>query len=256
MFNQIISVMIADDNVEFGNVLKEYLESAGDIVVKGVARDGIETVGMLKSQNPDVVILDLIMPNLDGIGVLERVSEMDPCNRPIFIVLSAVGQDSFIRKAVQLGAEYYMVKPFDVDILLKRIRQLYGEMCAGRDAAATGAPLKAVAPEGNEEKRLEIAVSDLILNLGILPNLAGYHYLREAILLTIRDQSVLSSPTRSLYPVIAEKYNATSSKVNRAIRNTLENSSGKDLLSARWGEGNANAIRQLAEKAREIISRG
>ncbi|HEX3029447.1 MAG TPA: response regulator, partial [Clostridia bacterium] len=122
-----ITLLIADDNVEFGDLLNEQISKEDDIKVLGVARDGLKAVEMIKQLSPDIVILDIIMPNLDGIGVLERMQSLQLMHKPLFIMLSAIGQDIFVQRAIILGAEYYIVKPFDIDILISRIRQIHND---------------------------------------------------------------------------------------------------------------------------------
>ena len=119
-----ITVLIADDNQEFSMTLATYLKNQEDMMVVGRAKDGNEALDMIHNLMPDVVLLDVIMPHLDGIGVLEKINMIKMNKRPICIMLSAVGQDKITRKAVELGAEYYVVKPFDIDLLITRIREL------------------------------------------------------------------------------------------------------------------------------------
>ena len=122
--NEKLRVLIADDNQEFANTLASYLRKENDMEVVGMARDGLEAINMIESKEPDIAILDVIMPHLDGIGVLEKVNELKGTKKPICIMLSAVGQDKITQRAVSLGAEYYMVKPFDIELLIKRIKEL------------------------------------------------------------------------------------------------------------------------------------
>ena len=117
-----IKIVIADDNLEFVSTFVQYLESQNDMEVLATAKDGIEAYEKIVTMKPDVVLLDVIMPHLDGIGVLEKLNEQGIM--PICIMLSAVGQDNITKKALTLGAEYYMVKPFEIDLLIKRIRDL------------------------------------------------------------------------------------------------------------------------------------
>ena len=119
-----ISVLIADDNPDFSQTLASYLESQDDMEVIGMAKDGTEAIDMIANTIPDVVLLDVIMPHLDGIGVLERINVLKIMKRPVCIMLSAVGQDKITQRAISLGAEYYVVKPFDIELLIKRIREL------------------------------------------------------------------------------------------------------------------------------------
>ena len=119
-----ITVLIADDNQEFSMTLATYLKNQEDMVVVGRAKDGNEALDMIPNLMPDIVLLDVIMPHLDGIGVLEKINMIKMSKKPICIMLSAVGQDKITRKAIELGAEYYVVKPFEIDLLITRIREL------------------------------------------------------------------------------------------------------------------------------------
>jgi len=119
-----ISVLVADDNMDFAMTLVNYLEKEEDMEVIGIAKDGKEACDIIINTQPDVVLLDVIMPYLDGIGVLEKISDTNLKKRPIFIMLSAVGQVKITRQAISLGAEYYIVKPFDIELLIKRIRDI------------------------------------------------------------------------------------------------------------------------------------
>src|SRR5262249_6242591 len=123
---QRIEVLLADDNREFTTLLSEYISEQDDMVVAGVAYNGEEVLRLLEETRPDVLILDIIMPHLDGLGVLERLREMNLPSMPKIIMLTAFGQENITQKAVQLGASYYILKPFDMEILANRIRQLVG----------------------------------------------------------------------------------------------------------------------------------
>ncbi|MBE6058125.1 sporulation transcription factor Spo0A, partial [Clostridium sp.] len=120
-----INVIIADDNKEFCNILSDYLLNQRDIMVTGIANDGVEALKLVEEKKPDLIILDIIMPHLDGLGVLEKLNSIDITPMPRVIVLSAVGQDKITQRAINLGADYYVVKPFDMDVFTKRIRQMF-----------------------------------------------------------------------------------------------------------------------------------
>jgi len=224
--SELISVLIADDNVEFCHMLQEYLEQTGDMTVSGIAKDGIETLRLVDEIEPDVIVLDVIMPNLDGIGVLERLSLRPSDRRPIVIALTAIGKDVVVQKALELGADYYIIKPFEVEILASRIRQLYTEKAATAGQAAgmlrTGTGLV----RGSEES-MEQSVSTMIKRLGITPNIAGYRYLREAVMMCINQPIAIKSAAKSIYPVLAEKYNTTSRNIDRAIRCAIDSANKK-----------------------------
>lgn len=121
--NDKLSILIADDNIDFAKNLTSYIEKEEEMEVIGIAKDGLEAVEMIKSTKPDVAIIDVIMPRLDGLGVLEKIQELNLDKKPLSIVLSAVGQDKVTARALELGAQYYIVKPFDISLLIRRIKE-------------------------------------------------------------------------------------------------------------------------------------
>jgi two-component system response regulator (stage 0 sporulation protein A) len=234
-----ISVLITDDNIEFGDILNDYLNQTEGINVAGIARDGLQALEKIKELKPDVVILDVIMPNLDGIGVLEKLSTMQNVRRPIFIMLSAIGQDIFIQQAMSLGAEYYIVKPFSVEVLISRIKQLYRESCVtsfneGKSYVKKAPSNMLKHPENTND--IEVQVTYMMRDIGIPPHMAGYQYIREAIVQTVNNSKVFGSITKVLYPSVAQKFNTTPQKVERAIRNAIESA---------WARGNPDSIDTL-----------
>ena len=122
--NEKIKILVSDDNQDFAKTLVNYLSKDEDLEVVGIARDGQDAYNKIKEFKPDVALLDIIMPHLDGLGVLERVNSSDLEKKPMCIILSAVGQDKITQRAIELGAQYYIVKPFDIGILVKRIKEL------------------------------------------------------------------------------------------------------------------------------------
>lgn len=128
-----INVIIADDNKEFCNILSDYLLNQRDIMVTGIANDGVEALKLVEEKKPDLIILDIIMPHLDGLGVLEKLNSIDITPMPRVIVLSAVGQDKITQRAINLGADYYVVKPFDMDVFTKRIRQMFNNTISSEE---------------------------------------------------------------------------------------------------------------------------
>ncbi|MCX7708271.1 MAG: sporulation transcription factor Spo0A [Clostridia bacterium] len=227
-----ISVLITDDNVEFGDLLKEKFSQEYDMHVVGVARDGVQAIEMIRASMPDIVVLDIIMPNLDGIGVLEKISELKLEKKPTFIMLSAIGQDLFIQKAIVLGAEYYIVKPFDVDLLISRVRQAYKEKVRDYRKRVTSPVVKPPRMAFD----LEVEVTNMMREVGIPAHMSGYQYIREAIIQAVNNEDVFSSITKVLYPAVAKKFNTTPQKVERAIRNAIENA---------WTRGNPDSIDSL-----------
>lgn len=229
-----IQVVIADDNREFGDILCEYLNSQNDIEVVGVARDGIEACELITSKLPDIAILDIIMPHLDGLGVLEKINATELSKKPLFIVLSAVGQDKITHRALSLGAEYYVVKPFDMDVLVSRIRQLKD---VKQDYVIRYDFTPDIKPSHSSGgKSLEAEVTSIMHEIGVPAHIKGYQYLRDAIMMVVKDLEVINSITKLLYPSIAKVYNTTPSRVERAIRHAIE---------VAWSRGQIDTIDSL-----------
>ena len=225
-----ISVLIADDNKEFCSILNDYLLNQKDIVVTGIAKDGREALELIQQKQPDLVVLDIIMPHLDGLGVLEKLNGMDLDKMPRVIVLSAVGQDKITQQAITLGADYYVVKPFDMDIFTKRIREMFStqDVETKRRSVSTQVVQREAAATSRGPIDLETEITSIIHEIGVPAHIKGYMYLREAITMVVNDMELLSAVTKELYPSIAKKYNTTASRVERAIRHAIE---------VAWGRG-------------------
>ncbi|MDF2503339.1 MULTISPECIES: sporulation transcription factor Spo0A [Clostridium] len=234
-----ISVLIADDNKEFCNILNDYLLNQSDIVVVGIAKDGIEALKLIEEKKPDLVILDIIMPHLDGLGVLERLGNMNINPTPSIIVLSAVGQDKITQRAITLGADYYVVKPFDMDVFTKRIRQMFNNTILDSDIKKTMPTSEETVERRVTESEpldLEAEITNIIHEIGVPAHIKGYMYLREAISMVVNNIELLSAVTKELYPSIAKKYNTTASRVERAIRHAIE---------VAWSRGQVDTINKL-----------
>lgn len=231
---QKIKILIADDNKDFCSILSEYLSMQSDFEIVGIAKDGLEAIELITAKLPDIVILDIIMPHLDGLGVLEKLNSINLEKIPRVIMLSAVGQDKITQKALTLGAEYYVVKPFDMDVFAKRIRECMG--------AINSTPIRKTLSnhtaviKNNMAQNLEAAITNIIHEIGVPAHIKGYLYLREAITMVVNNMELLSAVTKELYPSIARKYNTTSSRVERAIRHAIE---------VAWGRGRIDIINNL-----------
>ncbi len=222
-----ISILIADDNGEFAKTLTGYLENQEDMEVVGVAKDGNEAYDMIINRNPDIALLDVIMPNLDGLGVLEKLKDSKLEKEPLYIMVSAVGQDKITQQAINLGAEYYVVKPLDIELLIKRIRELknYKNIPVKSNFIGKEQKTKYIdIPEKDkkDEKNLEALVTNVIHEVGVPAHIKGYQYLREAIMMVVNDIDVINQITKQLYPDIAKTFGTTPSRVERAIRHAIE----------------------------------
>ncbi|MCQ4085876.1 sporulation transcription factor Spo0A [Saccharibacillus sp. JS10] len=219
-----IEVMLADDNRDFVHMLQEHISSQEDMTVTGVAFNGEEVLSLLRDAEraPDILILDIIMPHLDGLGVLEKLQSMDLNPRPKVIMLTAFGQENITQRAVELGAAYYILKPFDIEVLVSRVRQMLNistSPIAPSQPAPTPKPSIGTLAKG---KTLDASITSIINEIGIPVHVRGYKYLREAITMVYHNIEILGSITKTLYPSIAEKYGTTSSRVERAIRHAIE----------------------------------
>jgi len=235
-----IEVLLADDNREFTNLLSEYISEQSDMSVSGVAYNGEEVIRHLEESRkaPDVLILDIIMPHLDGLGVLERLKDMNLNPMPKIIMLTAFGQENITQKAVQLGASYYILKPFDMEVLANRIRQLVGNSAFTSTATygSTSTSIKSNVVPIAKGKNLDANITSIIHEIGVPAHIKGYQYLREAITMVYNNIEILGAITKTLYPAIAEKFKTTPSRVERAIRHAIE---------VAWTRGNIDSISHL-----------
>jgi two-component system response regulator (stage 0 sporulation protein A) len=233
-----INIIIADDNKEFCNILNDYLLNQRDIVVVGIAKDGVEALKLIQEKKPDLVVLDIIMPHLDGLGVLERLATMDVDPMPRIIVLSAVGQDKITQRAIALGADYYVVKPFDMDVFIKRIRQMFNNTIYSDDVKKTLTYFDNTENRANKSEPVDMIteITNIIHEIGVPAHIKGYMYLREAISMVVNDIELLSAVTKELYPSIGKKFNTTASRVERAIRHAIE---------VAWSRGQVDTINKL-----------
>ena len=218
-----LKLLIAEDAKVFSGILVEYFSSLNGYNVCGCAHNGLEALEMIEKYLPDVVILDLVMPHLDGLGVLERVNSLNLPKRPQIIVMTAFGQELLTQKAVELGAIYYILKPFDLPVLDMRIHQLTG------DTPSFIAPASA----GMKNRNLDLEVTRIIHQMGVPAHVKGYQYLRDAIIMVTEEANLMGAVTKELYPLIAEKHNTTPSRVERAIRHAIE---------LAWDRGNVDMM--------------
>ena len=199
-----LNVAIADDNVRMADILGQMIEEDKDLTLVGKAHNGEEICSIIREKEPDVVVLDIIMPKMDGLTVMEHCSHDSSVKKqPAFIVVSAVGQERITEDAFNLGAYYYMLKPFDKQVLLSRIKHIRRGNERKMREPVRQAVREEPAPYG--KRNLETDVTNIIHEIGVPAHIKGYQYLRDAIILSVNDMEMLNSITKVLYPTIAKK---------------------------------------------------
>lgn len=229
-----LNVVIVDDNEKFRNLLGEIVSNDKDLHLLGTAANGEDACKMIKEKSPDIVLLDIIMPKLDGLGVLERIqNEKEMIKKPAFIMMSAIGNQEIIDSAFELGASYYIIKPFDTQMILDRVKSLYNINIDVNRTKSTNSYEKNALATG---KSIEEIVTEMIHDMGVPAHIKGYQYLREAIIMSVDDLEMLNSITKILYPEVAKRFHTTPSRVERAIRHAIE---------VAWGRGKVDTLEEF-----------
>ena len=232
-----LNIAIADDNRQTLELLGEILEGEKDYHVVGKADNGNEAYNMIMKTRPDVVLMDIVMPGMDGISVMEKIkSNAEMKDSTAFIRVTAAGSENRTAEAFKLGASYYIMKPFTREIILDKLRRLTGYK--NKTTMLSGS--RRVKPYVNKaeymEQNLENDVTQMLHEIGIPAHIKGYQYLRDAIIISVGDQEMLTSVTKILYPTIAKKHDTTPSRVERAIRHAIE---------VAWNRGEMDTINDL-----------
>lgn len=223
-------ILIVDNNAELCEILRQYLDGQLDFEVVGLAYDGEQALAQIQSLEPDVMLLDITMPYLDGLGVLERLQTLSIKKKPKILVITAFGTDNLLGRLMVLGADYFLVKPFRLEILAQRVRQFACETSRifSEEASALESKLTT-----NQK------VIKLLHTMGVPPHFKGFSYLKEAVLMCCVDDGYLAGGlTKEMYPTLAKKHHTTSSGVEAAIRNAVV---------AAWEHGNTDFIKRLCQ---------
>ena len=207
-----LKILIADAGEDFRRLLRDVLENEADFVVVGATGSGTEAAEMAADLRPDVVLTDVVLSDMDGLGLIEALNSKPEGERPVILVLSGVTGDRVVTAAMDAGAAYYMSKPVSAEALVARIRKF-----AGRWAEE---PLRQGPAE--TENGLESRVTEIIHEIGIPAHIKGYQYIRTAIILAVENMEVINAVTKVLYPEVARRFDTTPSRVERAIRHAIE----------------------------------
>lgn len=229
-----MTVMAADQDLIQELSRYDFISRDGGMEIVGKYLDGDELMGAIIKEQPDLVVMDALLSHIDGIELMRRLREEHPELNTRYILLTTIGTESVIETAFMMGASYYMLKPFDNQILKRRMRQVLSD---GGEAAQ-----ERVVELGEElvpllkERDLENEVTEIIREIGIPAHIKGYQYIREGIMMAVEEPNMLNYITKLLYPTIAKKYKTTSSSVERAIRHAIE---------VAWSRGKMDAIQEL-----------
>lgn len=200
------TILVADDNIALCNGIRDFINEKDGLEVVAIAHNGIDAIRLIETTAPDFVLLDIVMPELDGFGVLGALEN----KRCVVIMMSQLATDGFVQKSMQYGASYFLAKPFDYNTLFKVLSDF-------------SAPKPVSVPTNTRKnKTLDEKIANLFISVGIPAHIKGYQFLREAIKMTIETPEIINSITKRLYPGIAERYQTSASKVERAIRHAIE----------------------------------
>ncbi|HEX3027060.1 MAG TPA: sporulation transcription factor Spo0A [Clostridia bacterium] len=255
MLDNKLKVLVADNSIEMGQVCAATLKSYG-MSVTTISKDGQEILDQINSEMPDVILMNAFMTRIDAIGVLNAIKNMNLPKKPLMIVMSTDNTGAISSQVMDAGASYFFPMPFDHDLLAERINQLVG---IGNDRRST-----LIKPDiqYNSTQDIEIIVTKIFHQIGVPAHIKGYHYLREAIMMAIKDIDIINSVTKQLYPSVAKKYETTSSRVERAIRHAIEvawDRGDVDILNSYFGytihnsrgkPTNSEFIAMIADKLR------
>ena len=218
-----LKIMIAENTTEFSKECEKVLSSYGMEVIL-TEKDGKRLLERINMESPDVVLADVFMPHCDIIGVLDKTSMMDSGKKPVVFAMCSFDNPLLEAQTLERGASFYFIKPFSIEMLAKRIVQFTG-------FHSTSLPTDIATPVNYNE--LEIMITDIIHQIGVPAHIKGYHYLREAIMLSVNNPDIINSITKQLYPTVAKKFQTTPSRVERAIRHGIE---------VAWDRGNVDVL--------------
>ncbi|MCI5956645.1 MAG: sporulation transcription factor Spo0A [Clostridiales bacterium] len=211
---QPMRILIVDDHAALRKSMAEMLEKQEDVEAVVEASNGAEALTKLMEQSFDIMITDIVMPVMDGYTLMEEMRRLRLASLPKVIVATALARDDFVMRAVELGAKFYLVKPFEPENLLGHIRELANGLPASLPVFPQTQPSLA--------QSIDDKLSSLFLTIGIPAHIKGYQYLRAGVKMVVENPDVINRITKELYPGIAAQFGTTASKVERAIRHAIE----------------------------------
>ena len=218
-------ILIAEDSVEFLGDNTGVFEDNG-FEASFCDKDGSKVLECIKTFQPDVVLMDMFMSSIDAVGIMRAVKKTSDSTKPLFVILSSFDSPMLEREALSAGAVYYAIKPFRINDLVERISELI--TCCSEEKTKIY----------SMDKELEITITDILHQIGVPAHIKGYHYLRDSIILSVKQPEIINAVTKELYPSVAKKYDTTSSRVERAIRHAIEvawDRGDVDILNSYFG---------------------
>ena len=217
-----IKLLMADSNTELLAQMSTFFEGKEDIDVVGKATDGVDAAEKVRSLTPDVLLLEIVIPRMDGIDVLKRINLMPRSTRPVIIVLTGAKRENVTNLCMELGADYFMIKPCDFETIYERIHLLCTPKAASQSHGKVMRQSTDLLNDRPSDRAIEISVTNTIHSVGVPANIKGYQYLRDAIIMSIKDTELINAVTKQLYPRVADRHNTSPSRVERAIRHAIE----------------------------------
>lgn len=213
-----MKVLIADNTVDCGRIYESALLNCG-FSVHLEEKDGLKVLDSILKIKPDIVLMDVFLPRIDSIAIMSEIKANANFKSPKFFLMSTFDNQMLESQLMASGASYYFLKPFDTNILIERIKLLSGynsNILINRERANAN-----ISNLSNSDD-IEVIVTETIHNMGVPAHIKGYNYLRESIIMSIENKEMINSITKTLYPTVAEKFNTTPSRVERAIRHAIE----------------------------------
>lgn len=201
-----LKVLLADSSEEYCRQLSQVIENSEGFKTVGTTDNGQQALDLIKELKPDIVVMDMILPKIDGLGLLRAINEMD--YKPVAVIVSNFKNEYVVSQAAELGARFYLLKPCSADTVM--------------DKLMTVRNMKNNSRAINEDVNVETMVTEIIHEIGVPAHIKGYQYLREAIMIAVADREVINAITKILYPQVAKTFSTTPSRVERAIRHAIE----------------------------------
>lgn len=217
-----IKLLMADSNTELLTQMKSFFDGKTDIELIGCATDGVEASEKIREYHPDVVLMDIVLPGMDGIGLLKKINTLPRVHRPVVIVMTGAKKEHVTNLCMELGADYFMIKPCEPETIYERIHLLCMPKLSPASLGESAYNAKAQTSDRPSDRAIEISVTNTIHSVGVPANIKGYQYLRDAIIMSIKDTELINAVTKQLYPKVANRHNTSPSRVERAIRHAIE----------------------------------